>query len=332
MAESTLAPESDSQATPVLRLDAVSRQYQVRGRTVHAVSSVSLDVWPGETVGLVGESGCGKSTLARAIMQLPPPTSGRILFDGVDLCGLRGAELRAKRPHLQMVFQDPISSLNPRRRIAEIVSMPLVLHTTMTAAQRDAATRAMLAAVGLEPDAVWSAKAHELSGGQCQRVSLARALILEPRMLVCDEAVSSLDVSVQAQILNQLEDMKDRFRLSMLFIAHDLAVVKNISDRIAVMYLGRLCEVGPAQSLYDRPRHPYTRALIDAIPRIDPAARHGTRKTIEGDPPSPFDPPSGCRFRTRCPRADATCARQTPELIMVGPQHAVACHHPLQSG
>ena len=317
---------------PLLRVEEVTKQYTVRGRTVHAVSGVSFDVLPGETLGLVGESGCGKSTLGRAILQLPPPTSGRVIFEGHDLCAIRGAALRAIRPRLQMVFQDPISSLNPRRRVADIVATPLLLHTSASPAQREAATREMLETVGLEPSTVWSARPHELSGGQCQRVSIARALILKPRMVVCDEAVSSLDVSVQAQILNQLEDMKARFGLALVFIAHDLAVVKNVSDRIAVMYLGKLCELAPAQALYERPRHPYTSALIASIPRPDPAARRGSAKALDGELPSPFDPPSGCRFRTRCPRAEDLCARQSPEMRGIAAQHAVACHFPLSHG
>jgi peptide/nickel transport system ATP-binding protein len=329
MAETAPEPAGRDATRPVLSVQDVVKEYAVRGRTVHAVSGVSLDVMPGETVGLVGESGCGKSTLGRAIMQLPPPTSGRVLFEGEDLCALRGEALRRIRPRLQMVFQDPISSLNPRRRVADIVAAPLRLHTAMSAGEREAAVETMLDAVGLDPRAFGPMRPHELSGGQCQRVSIARALILKPAMLVCDEAVSSLDVSVQAQILNQLEDTKARFRLSMLFIAHDLAVVKNVSDRIAVMYLGRLCEVAPAQELYARPRHPYTRALIAAIPQPDPAARHRPAALLEGDLPSPSDPPSGCRFRTRCPNAQDRCAREAPALSAVGERHTVACHFPL---
>ncbi len=319
-------------AEPVLRIERLTKEYAVRRRTVHAVSDVSFDVMPGETLGLVGESGCGKSTVARAILQLPPPTSGRIVFEGRDLCALKGLALRDIRPRLQMVFQDPISSLNPRRQIADIVAAPLMVNSSLAPMARNALVREMLEAVGLDARAVWSMRPHELSGGQCQRVSLARALILKPQLIVCDEAVSSLDVSVQAQILNLLEDMKGRFDLSLLFIAHDLAVVKNISDRIAVMYLGKLCEIAPAEDLYVRPRHPYTRALISSIPAPDPKAKGRREPAIEGDLPSPFDPPSGCRFRTRCPRAQPLCAQQEPPMRPLAEQHFAACHFPLEPG
>ncbi|MBS0524345.1 MAG: ATP-binding cassette domain-containing protein [Proteobacteria bacterium] len=316
---------------PILRVERLVKQYAVRRRTVHAVSDVSFDVMPGETLGLVGESGCGKSTVGRAILQLPPPTSGRVVFEGHNLCGLTGQALRAIRPRLQMVFQDPISSLNPRRHIADIVAAPLTLSFGIAPAERDRLVREMLEAVGLEAKTVWSMHPHELSGGQCQRVSLARALILKPRLIVCDEAVSSLDVSVQAQILNLLEDMKARFDLSLLFIAHDLAVVKNISDRIAVMYLGKLCEIAPSDELYAGPRHPYTKALLSSIPSPDPKAKGSTDPAIEGDLPSPFHPPSGCRFRTRCPRAQPLCTQQEPPMRVLAQDHFTACHFPLEA-
>ena len=323
-------PKQRSASTePVLRVDDLIKEYAVGRRVVHAVSGVSFTVMPGETLGLVGESGCGKSTVGRAILQLPTPTSGRVVFEGQDIAALQGEALRAIRPRLQMVFQDPISSLNPRRTIADIVAAPLVVQGKHPPAERKQRVRELLKAVGLDPRAVWSMRPHELSGGQCQRVSLARALILRPRLLVCDEAVSSLDVSVQAQILNLLEDMKQRFDLSMVFIAHDLAVVKNISDRIAVMYLGKLCEIAPAADLYDRPRHPYTRALIASIPEPDPTARQRESVAIQGELPSPFDPPSGCRFRTRCPRAQSLCSEQEPTLQAHGTAHLTACHFPL---
>lgn len=316
---------------PILRVERLVKQYTVRRRTVHAVSDVSFDVMPGETLGLVGESGCGKSTVGRAILQLPPPTSGRIVFEGNNLCDLTGQALRDIRPRLQMVFQDPISSLNPRRHIADIVAAPLTLNPGIAPAARDGLVREMLEAVGLEAQTVWSMHPHELSGGQCQRVSLARALILKPRLIVCDEAVSALDVSVQAQILNLLEDMKARFDLSLLFIAHDLAVVKNISDRIAVMYLGKLCEIAPSDELYARPKHPYTKALLSSIPSPDPKARGSAAPAIEGDLPSPFDPPSGCHFRTRCPYAKPLCAQQEPPMRPIGQGHLAACHFPLEA-
>jgi peptide/nickel transport system ATP-binding protein len=317
-------------AEPILCVERLTQEYTVRRKTVHAVSDVSFDLIAGETLGLVGESGCGKSTIGRAILQLPTPTSGRIVFEGQDLCTLKGQALRHVRPRLQIVFQDPISSLNPRQTIFEIISAPLTLTKRVPMAERRALTREMLEAVGLEPDVVWGMRPHELSGGQCQRVSLARALIMKPRLIICDESVSSLDVSVQAQILNLLEDMKERFDLSLLFIAHDLAVVKNVSDRIAVMYLGKLCEIAPADGLYAKPRHPYTAALISSIPMMGPGKGEPTKPVIAGDLPSPFDPPSGCRFRTRCPRAQAHCAEQEPPMSPIGDRHLVACHFPLK--
>jgi peptide/nickel transport system ATP-binding protein len=314
---------------PILRVERLVREYTVGRQTVHAVSDVSFDLVAGETLGLVGESGCGKSTIGRSILQLPAPTSGRVLFEGRDLCTLKGEALRDIRPRLQIVFQDPISSLNPRRTIFEIVSAPLTLTQKVSWTEQRVLVRQMLEAVGLDPDVVWGMRPHELSGGQCQRVSLARALIMKPRLIICDESVSSLDVSVQAQILNLLEDMKQKFELSLLFIAHDLAVVKNISDRIAVMYLGKLCEIAPADGLYAKPRHPYTAALFSSIPTMGRSRDDLRKPALEGDPPSPFDPPSGCRFRTRCPRAQARCAEHEPPMASIGDRHSVACHFPL---
>jgi peptide/nickel transport system ATP-binding protein len=300
-----------------------------RGRTVHAVSGISVDVGEGETLGLVGESGCGKSTTGRAIMQLPAPTSGRVLFDGVDLTTLKGEELRRTRPALQMIFQDPISSLNPRRRVGEIVGEPLLVWSQGDQAARERKVREVLEAVGIDPDSSLQRRPHEFSGGQCQRISMARALVLDPKVVICDEPVSALDVSVQAQILNLLEDMKARYGLTLIFIAHDLAVVKNLSDRVAVLYLGRMCEVGPPGLLYDRPAHHYTAALLAAIPIPDPKARRVEVAGIGGELPSPTDPPSGCRFRTRCPRADERCAAEEPTLVEIAAGHHVACHHPV---
>jgi peptide/nickel transport system ATP-binding protein len=299
------------------------------GGRVHAVSDVSIDLVEGETLGLVGESGCGKSTLGRAILQLPRPDAGSVLFDGTDMTRMRGKQLRRMRQRVQIIFQDPISSLNPRHRISDIVADPLKMWRAGTAAQIAEKVRQVLQDVGLDPDQVGRRRPFELSGGQCQRVCIARALIQEPKVLVCDEPVSALDVSVQAQVLNLLEDMKLRYGLTLLFIAHDLAVVKSISDRVAVMYLGKLCEVSSADDLYRRPAHPYTRALLDAIPVPDPAHRASAEGAIAGELPSPVDPPSGCRFRTRCPRADETCAVQAPPMRELADGHHVACHHPL---
>ncbi|MET0921416.1 MAG: oligopeptide/dipeptide ABC transporter ATP-binding protein [Acidimicrobiia bacterium] len=303
-----------------------------RSRTVHAVSDVSFDVRAGETLGLVGESGCGKSTTGRAIVQLDRATSGSVCFQGTDLTTITGEELRKTRSHLQMIFQDPISSLNPHRRILDIVIEPLSIWDIGDRASRRAQASAMLATVGLDPDVVGSRRAAQLSGGQCQRVSIARSLMLDPKLIICDEPVSALDVSVQAQVLNLLEAMKERYGLTLLFIAHDLAVVKAISDRIVVMYLGKLCEVATSAELYANPAHHYTRTLIDAIPVADPDAQLRQGSGISDELPSPLDPPSGCRFRTRCPRAEERCTNEEPQLREVHPGHYVACHFPLPIG
>lgn len=322
----------DERTDIVLRVKNLSRSFALpKGRSFQAVSDVSFDIAEGETLGLVGESGCGKTTIGRAIIQLPPPTSGQILLRGNDLCALKGEELRQRRTSIQMVFQDPISSLNPRRNIGEIVEAPLVVAGVGTARERRAMAEEMLDAVGLNPSDVWHRRPHELSGGQCQRVSIARALMPKPEILVCDEPVSSLDVSVQAQILNLLHDAKERFGIILLFIAHDLAVVKNIGDRVAVMYLGRLCELAPSDRLYARPAHPYTRALLAAVPDVHPQPKMRTVPSLQGEVPSPLAPPSGCRFRTRCPVARERCSTEVPQMRRIGDGHVVACHYPLQS-
>ncbi|MFI7616652.1 ABC transporter ATP-binding protein [Nonomuraea terrae] len=293
-----------------------------RGRTVRAVSAVSFDLARGETLGIVGESGCGKSSAARALVQLPPPRSGSVRLDGQELTALRGEALRRTRRQLQMIFQDPISSLNPRRRVREIVGEgPRVWNLPGDRVDE------VLEAVGLDPATAAVRRPHEFSGGQCQRISIARALILDPEVVICDEPVSALDVSVQAQILGLLEDLKARYRLTLVFIAHDLAVVKNVSDRIMVMYLGKVCELAPSADLISRPAHPYTRALIASIP--DGGLDLPPSDTlISGEPPSPVDPPSGCRFRTRCPRARERCAAEEPQIRQVGADHWLACHYP----
>jgi peptide/nickel transport system ATP-binding protein len=298
---------------------------------VHAVSGVSLDIAPGETLGLVGESGCGKSTTGRAVMQLPPPTAGTVRFDGVELTTLHGETLRRMRPRLQMIFQDPISSLNPRRRIREIVREGLDIWEVGAKGQRDEKVDEVLDAVGIDP-AGGSRRPHEFSGGQCQRISIARAVVTDPKLIICDEPVSALDVSVQAQILNLLEDMKRRYGLTLVFIAHDLAVVKNVSDRVLVMYLGKMCEVGAPDDLFASPSHPYTGALLAAIPVPDPAVRPDEERVLGGEVPSPIHPPTGCRFRTRCPKAQERCAVEEPTLRAIAPNHYVACHFPLEPG
>ncbi len=299
-----------------------------RGRlTLQAVAGVSLSVQRGETLGLVGESGCGKSTTGRAIVQVERPTAGSIVFDGIELTALRPKALRRARVGIQMIFQDPVSSLNPRRKVRAIVAEPLDIWKRGTATERDEVVRTMLDAVGLDPVSSGDRFPREFSGGQCQRISIARALVMEPKLLVCDEVVSALDVSVQAQILNLLEDLKIRYGLTLLFIAHDLAVVKSISDRVAVMYLGRLCEVAPSDVLYRAPAHHYTQALLAAALEPDPLG--AVSKPPQGEPPSPINPPSGCRFRTRCPRAEPRCAAEEPVMREIAPGHTVACHFPL---
>ena len=318
----------------LVRVENLVVEFSVKGTKskVKAVSNVSFDIAAGETLGLVGESGCGKSTTGRAIMQLPPPTSGTVTFDGVDLTRLKGEDLRRMRPRLQMIFQDPISSLNPRRTVHDIVADPLRFWPNGDSASRNAKVDEVLDAVGVDPKMARVRRPHEYSGGQCQRISIARAVVTDPNVIICDEPVSALDVSVQAQILNLLEDMKERYGLTLVFIAHDLAVVKNISDTVAVMYLGKMCEVGPPDELYARPAHPYTRALISSIPVPDPEAQTDTGIRLEGELPSPLDPPSGCRFRTRCPQAQDICSQAEPQLQPVGrSDHHVACHFPLES-
>jgi len=473
--EAHLRPASQT----LLRAEHLVVEFPVdrKGAKVHAVSDVSIDVAAGETLGLVGESGCGKSTTGKAIMQLPRPTSGAVMFDGADLTDMDGRTLRKIRPELQMIFQDPISSLNPRRRVGDIVAEPLRIWaselnppapvttlasrllrlnalvawvgmasvvlawlvgavlpylanaedsgltgpweaisptggslmvnglifgtaawgianlvrdrvptavrshgvlalvylalfaravtgtgTTLALAlwavsaalvvvawlltavgpgrrdvaamaevrlEHDAVVRRVLGDVGLDPEAAINRRPHEFSGGQCQRICIARSLVLDPKVIICDEPVSALDVSVQAQILNLLEDMKQRYDLTLVFIAHDLAVVKNVRDRVAVMYLGKVCEVAGPDDLYAHPAHPYTAALLTSIPVPDPTVRHDGGQVLTGELPSPVDPPSGCRFRTRCPQAQDVCATDEPVIRPVADNHYVACHFPL---
>src|SRR3954469_838719 len=293
---------SPASVNPLVAVRGLVKHFPIKGGVcgkqkgaVKAVTDVSFDVLPGETLGLVGESGCGKSTTGRPVIQMPRPTAGRVLFDGTDLAATAGEELRKVRPRLQMIFQDPISSLHPRRRVRDIVAEPLVIWGEGTPDERRKRVIEVLESVGLDPEASLDKRPHEFSGGQCQRICVARALVMDPKLIICDEPVSALDVSVQAQIINLLEDMKARYGLTLVFIAHDLAVVKNISDRVAVMYLGKLCEVAPPDSLYANPAHPYTAALLAAIPTPDPEASTRTDAAASGELPSPVAPPSGCR-------------------------------------
>jgi len=325
---------------PLLSVRHLVQEFAVRergragGGVVQAVSGVSFDIRPGETLGIVGETGSGKSTLARSVLQAPRPKSGEVVFRGADLVRLRGRKLLAARRHLQMVFQDPFGSLDPKWRVRDIVAEPLAAYGARDRAARRRRADEVLDLVGLDPGGYGRRRPRELSGGQAQRVAIARAVALSPSLLICDEAVSSLDVLIQAQVLNLFERLRGELGLSYLFIAHDLALVKQVSDRVAVMYLGRLCEAGPADAVYRRPRHPYTQALLASIPSVSPAGREGREgrgaRTIRGDLPSPVHPPSGCRFRTRCPRAQERCAAETPPMRPLDGDHAVACHFPLE--
>ena len=312
----------------VLTVDRLVVEFRSGRQTVHAVSEVSFSVRNGETLGLVGESGCGKSTTGRALVQVQPPTSGTVTYKNQDLTTLSPRDLRRVRTKIQMIFQDPISSLNPRRRVRDIVAEPLSIWGRGTKKERVTKVREMLEAVGIDPDTAGDRRPQEFSGGQCQRISIARALMAEPELLICDEPVSALDVSVQAQILNLLADLKERFGLTVVFIAHDLAVVKNVSDRVAVMYLGKLVEVADSDDLYRAAAHPYTEALLASIPEPDPD-QESDHRALTGELPSPLNPPSGCRFRTRCPYAQARCASEEPLLRDLAPGHAVACHFPV---
>jgi peptide/nickel transport system ATP-binding protein len=313
---------------PLLDVEDLHVTFHKGNQSVQAVAGVSFAIQEGETLGLVGESGCGKSTTGRAIVQVERATSGQIRFGETELTALSRGDLRTLRTQVQMIFQDPISSLNPRRRVRDIVAEPLNIWSIGTKEERQSKVNDMLDQVGIDPFVNGGRRPREFSGGQCQRISIARALVLRPKLLVCDEIVSALDVSVQAQILNLLEDLKNEFGLTLLFIAHDLAVVKNVSDRVAVMYLGRLCEIAPSDILYQAPAHHYTAALLASAVEPDPEATRNS-VALSGEPPSPINPPSGCRFRTRCPRAEARCAEEVPEMRPIAPGHQVACHFPI---
>ena len=324
------------QRTPLLSVQHLCKEFPVESgvfgkrfskRAVHAVNDVSFDIYAGETFGLVGESGCGKSTTGRCIMHLTRPTSGTVLFEGKDVSKMSKKELKEMRRNMQFIFQDRYASLNPRMTIGEIVSEPLIIHNAMPdAKEREEYVRGLLDVVGLNPEHI-NRYPHEFSGGQRQRVGIARAFALKPKLIICDEPVSALDVSIQAQVLNLLNDLQKEYGTAYLFIAHDLSVVQHISDNIGVMYLGNMMEYADWKDLYDRPHHPYTQSLLSAVPVPDPDIQ-ATRKRIvlAGDPPSPIDAPSGCCFHTRCPMACEKCSQERPEFREVEPGHFCACH------
>ena len=319
---------------PLLNVENLVKYYPImRGSifrkqvgAVHAVDGVSFSIYPGETLGLVGESGCGKSTTGRAILQLTRPTSGSVYFEGKDLTLMQDKELRSVRRRLQIIFQDPYASLNPRMTVGEIVGEPMSLHQTHQGTALETRIKELFELVGLNPTFA-NRYPYEFSGGQRQRVGIARALALSPQLIVCDEPISSLDVSIQAQVVNLLEDLQKEMNLTYLFIAHDLSMVRHISNRVAVMYLGIIVELAPSDELYTHPQHPYTRALLSSVPIPDPDVARGRKRILlEGDVPSAVHPPSGCRFRTRCPLAETICQEKTPELRETGNGHEVACH------
>ena len=317
--------------TPILEVRALTKFFPVRAGVflrkvgdVHAVDDVSLKVHRGETLGLVGESGCGKSTVGRVILNLLRPTRGQVFFEGRDLSELKRSEWQAVRRDMQIIFQDPMESLNARHTVGRILEEPFVIHKMGTPVERRGWAQDLLARVGLPRDSV-SRFPHEFSGGQRQRIGIARAIALEPKLIICDEAVSALDVSVRAQIINLLLELQRDMDLALLFIAHDLSVVRHVSDRVAVMYLGQIVEQAPSREIYERPGHPYTRALVSAIPVPDPD-RHRERIVLEGDVPSPITPPSGCRFHTRCAYAIDRCRKESPRADTMSASHELTCH------
>jgi oligopeptide/dipeptide ABC transporter ATP-binding protein len=337
--QSDPTPPSRPRGEPLVKLEGVKKWFPItRGiifqRTighVHAVDGIDLEVYPGETVGLVGETGCGKSTTARVITRLLDPTEGRVWFDGQEITTLSRRQMRPLRRQMQMIFQDPYASLNPRKSVGAIIGQPYQIHKTVPESKIRGEVQQLMELVGLNPEH-YNRYPHEFSGGQRQRVGVARALALRPRLIVCDEPVSALDVSIQAQILNLLEDLQEEFKLTYVFIAHDLSVVKHMSDRVAVMYLGRIVELAPGDTLYRTPKHPYTGALLSAVPIADPDLAAEKRPIIlEGDVPSPIDPPSGCRFHPRCPRAQfPVCEEDDPALTPHHRGQVAACHFPLE--
>jgi oligopeptide/dipeptide ABC transporter ATP-binding protein len=332
-------PQPSTSETPLIRIRGLRKWFpitrgilfQKRIGDVHAVDGVDLDIHKGETLGLVGETGCGKSTLARVLMRLYDATEGSIEFEGRDITHVKGGDLRGLRREMQMIFQDPFASLNPRKTVGSIIGAPYRLHRVVPRQKIKSEVQQLMELVGLNPEH-YNRYPHEFSGGQRQRIGVARSLALRPKLIVCDEPVSALDVSIQAQVLNLLEDLQEEFDLTYLFIAHDLSVVKHVSDRVAVMYLGKIVEMAVGQTLYRNPKHPYSGALLSAVPIPDPDLAAAKRRIIlEGDVPSPIDPPSGCRFHPRCPNAQfPKCSEDEPELLPHHPGQVAACHFPLE--
>jgi oligopeptide/dipeptide ABC transporter ATP-binding protein len=334
------APDGKPNRQPLVRLSGVKKHFPITqgiilqrevGR-VHAVDGVDLEVYPGETLGVVGETGCGKSTLGRLACRLLDVTEGSVEFEGRDITSIKGKELRAFRRQVQMIFQDPYSSLNPRKRVGAIIGDPFQIHGIADGKERKLRVQELMEVVGLNPEH-FNRFPAEFSGGQRQRIGVARALALRPKVIICDEPVSALDVSIQAQVINLLEDLQTEFNLTYVFIAHDLSVVRHVSDRVAVMYLGKVVELADAKRLYAEPKHPYTGALLSAVPVADPdLADKRERVILYGDVPSPIDPPSGCRFHPRCPKAQDRCVTDDPPLELKASGDLAACHFPLEPG
>ena len=314
----------------LLKAEGLVKNFHVPGGVVSSVAGVDLEVLRGETLALVGESGCGKSTLGRLLLRLIEPTGGKVTFDGIDLNTVTSAELRKLRQRMQIIFQDPFSSLDPRMKVGQIIEEPFKIHGLYPdKKEREAKVRQLMARIGIRPE-YYNRYPHQFSGGQRQRIGIARALALNPDLVVCDEPVSALDVSIQAQILNLLQDLQQELNLTYLFISHDLSVVRYISDRVCVMFLGRICEIGPSEEVYNHPLHPYTKFLLESVPLPDPDHRKEDKDLLPGEVPSPIAPPSGCRFHTRCPYAQDICSQEPPPVFRdLGGGHCCACHFPL---